>query len=459
MKILDEMTSKFGPRLTSSTNLDRANKWAVDQFKKFGCTNVHLEQWGEFPVGFDRGKKSFGRMLSPEKLEFEFTSPSWTEGTSGPMKGVAIKAPTTVEEFNAVKDRLKNSWVVYTTGQPPRAGGGGGPQSTTPPSAEMQARLELEKQINDAGINGRVYASRNDLVITSGNWRIEWDNLPRDRRVMVRKTDMEKIVANFDAGKEMILEFNLDQKWVKGPRPQYNVIAEIKGSERPDEVVIVSGHFDSWDGPGSVGALDNGTGSSTAMEAARILCKIKAKPKRTIRFILWTGEEQGLFGSRGYVALHMNEMDNISTVLVDDGGTNYQGGYQGLATQQAIFEAAIAPMNAAFPDLPQKFVAGERMPRGGGSDHASFNAVGVPGFFTMETGRSDYNYVHHTQHDKYAMAIPEYLIQSGTNHAVVAYTLANLPDLLPRGPKPETMPTTDSVPGLNKLLGKAITAP
>jgi carboxypeptidase Q len=446
MKTLAEFTNKYGPRLTSSTNLDKANKWAMDQFKKYGCVNVHLEQWGEFPVGFDRGKKSYGRMNLPEKVDFEFTSPSWTEGTRGGMKGKAVKAPTTVDEFNAVKDKLKGAWLVYTTGNPPQ------PPRQGEPSEELKARLALEKQIDDAGIIGRVTGSRNDLVITSGNWRIEQDKLPTGRRAQIRKSDMDKVIAQLDANKEVELEFNLDQKWVKGPRPQYNVIAEIKGTEKPDEVVIVSGHFDSWDGPGSVGALDNGTGSSTALEAARILCKVGAKPKRTIRFILWTGEEQGLFGSRGYVALHMNEMDKISAVLVDDGGTNYQGGYVGIESQKAMMETAFAPLNTAFPDMPVIFQVRATMPTGGGSDHVPFNAVGVPGFFTMETGRSDYNFVHHTQHDYLKYAIPEYLVQSSVCHAVVSYNLACAGELLPRAPKPTTMPNPAGVPGLEKLL-------
>ena len=216
------------------------------------------------------------------------------------------------------------------------------------------------------------------------------------------------------------------------------MVAEIPGTEKADEVVIVSGHLDSWDGPGSQGALDNGTGSCTAMEAARILCKASAKPKRTIRFILWTGDEQGLFGSQGYVRDHATEMPKISAVFVDDGGTNYQGGYVGIASQQSIFETAIAPMNVAFPDMPVKFEVRDKMPRGGGSDHASFNAVGVPGFFTIETGRSDYTFVHHTQHDRYEMAIPEYLVQSGTCHAVVSYNLACAGQMVPRQPVEET---------------------
>jgi carboxypeptidase Q len=449
-KSLNDLTSKFGPRLTSSTHLERASKWIMDEFRKAGCVNVHLEQWGEYPVGFDRGKGSYARMISPERADFEFTTPSWTEGTRGSVKGKAVKAPATADEMAAIKGKLKGAWLVYTEGAPP--------QLPRNPNAEisdtLKVRLDLEKQLDEAGVAGRVSAAGGrtpELVITSGNWRVDPNNLPKGRRVIVRKSDMDKISANLAVGKDVVLEFKLDQKWVKGPRPQYNIVAEIKGTEKPDEVVIVSGHFDSWDGPGSTGTCDNATGSCTALEAARILNKVGAKPKRTIRFVLWTGEEQGIFGSRGYVSLHESELDKISAVLVDDGGTNYHGGYVGIASQKDIMEKAFAPVAAAFSDMPMQFRVVESMPRGGGSDHAPFNAVGVPGFFTIETGRADYNFIHHTQHDHIQYAIPEYLVQSSVCHAVVSYNLACLDTLLPRGPKPTQPVDYSSVPGLDKV--------
>src|SRR6185295_14009000 len=141
-------------------------------------------------------------------------------------------------------------------------------------------------------------------------------------RVTIRKQDMDAVQKVMDEGKEPILEFDMDNKLIPGPRPCNNVVAEIPGTEKPDEVVIVSGHLDSWDGPGSEGAQDNGTGTMVALEAARILNKVGAKPKRTIRFILWTGEEQGLFGSRWYVTAHKDDLAKISCVFIDDGGTN-----------------------------------------------------------------------------------------------------------------------------------------
>lgn len=422
MSLLEELSLKIGARLTSSDSLQNAMNWSMKKFKQYGCVNVHTEQWGEWPVGFQRGKKQSAKMTAPWKLDFEFTSPSWTPGTDGPMKGPAIAAPVTIEEFNAVKDKLKGAWMVSRTA-PPRG-------------SATAAPTELEAAIASSGILGRVYGSRNELVITSGSYNITWDKLPSMRRVMVRKSDIDNIFLAFDAKRPVELEIEMEQKFLPGPRKNAIVVAEILGTEKPDEVVIVGGHLDTWDGPGSQGALDNGTGTCVAIDAARILFMAKAKPKRTIRFILWTGEEQGLFGSRWYVEAHKAELSKISAVFIDDGGTNYQGGLTCTPEMEPMLKQAQAPLAGVFPELPFVIRTAARIPSGGGSDHAPFNAVGVPGFFWFETGRSDYNFVHHTQHDRVEKAIPEYLVQSSTNSAIMTYNLACAAKLLPRNPIP-----------------------
>lgn len=425
MKHLKALSHDIGPRLTASPGLEKAMNWAMDQFKSFGCTNVHLEEWGEWPVGFQRGQRQSAKMISPWPADMVFTSPSWTPGTgNGPLRGPAVLAPTTMEEFNANKDKYKGAWLVSATA----AGGRGG-------SAQPS---ELDTAIAGSGLLGRVSGSRNELVITSGSYRIEWDKLPTMRRVLVRKSDMDSIMLALKSNRPCELEFDMEQQFVKGPRKNANVIAEIKGTEKPDEVVIVSGHLDTWDGPGSQGALDNGTGCSVALEAARLLCKSGAKPKRTIRFILWTGEEQGLFGSQAYVQAHKDELSKISAVFVDDGGTNYQGGMSCTKEMEPVLRESRKSIENLFPDQPFEFRIVARIPRGGGSDHAPFNANGVPGFFWFETGRSDYNYVHHTQHDRYEFAIPEYLVQSSVNSAIMSYNLACAATLLPREIPPPT---------------------
>jgi hypothetical protein len=422
MSHLRHLTHNIGHRLTGSNSLQAACEWTRDEFRKYGLT-ASLEQWGEIPVGFQREQGGHvGRMVSPVARNFEFTTRSWTPGTPGLVRGRAVMQPANMAAIDEMRSQLNGAWVIMR----PQAGGGRG-RGGQRPNADYMAMLRV------AGIAGTVTGAGNDLVITSGSWQnLDFLDLPRDVGVTVRKSDYDAIVKEIEAGKDVQLEFNLRQKFLKGPIPVYNVIADIKGTEKPEEIVIVSGHLDSWDGPGSQGTCDNGTGTMVALEAARILMKSGAKPKRTIRFVMWTGEEQGLHGSRRYVEMHKDNLDKISAVLVDDGGTNYSGGLVCIAAMEPMLRAAIAPVATFFADMPVNLVVRETMPRGGGSDHAPFNSVGVPGFFWNETGRANYQFIHHTQNDKFSEAIPEYLIQSSTVSAVVAYNLAMADTMLPR---------------------------
>lgn len=413
---LEYLCIQIGPRLTGSSNLQRACEWTRDQFKAFGLENAHLEQWGEIPVGFRRGPNQIARMVLPYERTFQFTTRAWSAGTNGLVRGHAVKAPESAEAVAAMKDQLKGAWVMM----PPRGRG-------------QQPNQALITALREAGIAGTISPAPGELVITSGSYRgLTWDNLPTDVEVTVRRSDYDAVIGALDAGQQVVLEIWAENIWERGPVPVYNVIADIPGTEKPEEMVIVSGHLDSWDGPGSQGTCDNGTGTMVALEAARLLMASGAKPKRTIRFILWTGEEQGLLGSRAYVEMHRDQMDKISAVLVDDGGTNYSGGLVCIEAMRPMLEQAVAPLNEAFPDMPVTIQVVPQMPRGGGSDHASFNAVGVPGFFWRETGVANYTYVHHTQHDNISAAIHPYLIQSSVAAAVTAYNLANAETMLPR---------------------------
>ncbi|MFM9874569.1 MAG: M20/M25/M40 family metallo-hydrolase [Fimbriimonadaceae bacterium] len=435
MDHLQYIATKIGHRLTASPNLDKAYDWTEAKFKSFGLDNVHREQWGEWPMGFDRGPSS-GKMVSPVESIFQFTTPSWSMGTDGPVRGFAIPAPKTLAEFTTFKGAYTGKWLVYKSAPPraPRQQQGGTTPELTP---EQKDAAALEEAIKSAGILGRIVPSRNELTITSGNYNVaSVEGLSKDITVTIRRSDMDRIFEQLDGGKPVELEFNLDHKFIPGPRKNYNIIAEIKGTEKPDEVVIFGGHIDSWDGPGSQGAADNGTGTSAVLEAARILKAVGAKPKRTIRFILFSGEEQGLFGSRAYVEAHKSEMDKISCIFIEDGGANYEGGTYALASMVPMFDQIMATMNKGFPNMPVKMRTVETMPRGGGSDHVPFNAVGVPGFFWDETGMFDYGYVHHTQNDRMELVPYNYMVQSATNSAVACYVIANAKTLMPRAPKP-----------------------
>lgn len=435
---LTYLSDQIGPRLTGSTRMMEANVWMRDQFAAYGLSNAHLDKWGEIPVRFDRGP-SLAKMVEPTEREFEFTARSWSAGTAGPVRGKVVKAPTSLGDLEAMTEQLAGAWVLSKQPQRRRRRGRGGGGENNNPDREL--RQQLTEGLREAGIAGRLFAARSDLVNTSSmrGWRdLEYGDLPTDVEVIIRRIDYDAINSRLADGEEVEVEVNLNHSLVEGPFPVFNTIAEIPGTEWPEQVVIISGHLDSWDGPGSKATQDNGTGSAVTLEAARILMAVGAKPKRTIRFILWSGEEQGLLGSREYVKnLSDEEKANISAVFVDDGGTNYEGGVSCIASMEPMLAAAIAPVQEAFPDLPMTLDVREKMSRFGGSDHSSFNRQGIPGFFWMETGSGgregkNYRFIHHTQHDTMRYAVPEYLVQSATCAAVTAYNLACADTLLPR---------------------------
>jgi carboxypeptidase Q len=267
--------------------------------------------------------------------------------------------------------------------------------------------------------------------LTSGNYHVSWDKLPTLPSIGLLRKQVDEITGWIKEGKAVTLEFDIRNYFKKGPIKLYNVIADIVGSEKPDEYVIVGGHIDSWDG--ATGATDNGTGCATTLEAARLLMKAGVKPKRTIRFMLWSGEEQGLLGSAAYVKAHKDLMPKISAVLVHDGGTNYLSGIGATDAIYNDFEQVFTPVK----ELDSKhypFVV-SKVPglRGGGSDHASFLAANVPGFFWGQRGGSaKYQHTHHTQFDTYDAAIPDYQKHSALVVAMGAYGIANLDHLLSR---------------------------
>lgn len=469
MRHLKHLTHDIGARLTGSTNAEKANRWCQEQYQSWGLANPHLEEWGQIPVRFDRGPSS-GKVLlrrttkdeeGNEKFDHEpirdlvLTTQAWSWGTAGAVRGRLVKEPKTEEEFAAIKPQLAGAWIVI--GAPAPVGQRGirglvGARYELRQSARKKAAdgtaasdLSIPERLALEPVAGYISTSRDERVWTGAvpKWReLDADAIPQDVHVIVRGSDYDFINSRLADGEPIEAEFNLEQTFTKGPIPVYNTVAEIRGTEWPEQVVIVSAHLDSWNGPGSQGCTDNGTGTAVTLEAARILAAVGARPRRTIRFIHWTGEEQGLLGSKEYVKAHAAELENISVMFVDDGGTNTQGGIYCTEEQRDMLAAATAPINNQFySEVDKKYLnvdvkAGKRQRMSGGSDHMSFNSAGVPGFFWDEIGRADYGYGWHTQNDTYEIAIEEYLVQSSTNAAVTAYRLACADTMLPRPPKP-----------------------
>ncbi len=410
MAHLDHLVNRIGPRLTSSDNLTVACEWARDTFASFGIDNAHLEEWGTFAIGFNRGPW-WGRMTKPVEMELICNTDAWTAGTKKPSRGPLVRAPKDKEELAKMRGFLANTWLF----DPPRALLG-----------ELTTALQQEGGYGFVmGQSGR----RGELLLTGGNPARDMSKLPEIPFVRVRGDCFDALAQRLDANEAVEVEFDIRNHFRKGPIPLYNVIADIPGTEHPDEFVVVGGHIDSWDG--ATGTTDNGTGTATTLEAARILMAIGAKPKRTIRFMLWSGEEQGLLGSRAWVQKHKDELAKYSACLVHDGGTNYLSGIAGMKEMRPQLETVFAPVLGLDPQLPfaiRDIAAFTPI----GSDHESFTAAGVPGFFWDQAGRANYTHTHHTQYDTYDAAIFEYQRHSSVVAAVGALGIANLPTLLTR---------------------------
>lgn len=409
---LDYLTNHIGHRLTGSPNLVRACDWAVHQFESFGL-EATKEQWGEFPVGFVAGEQR-GRMFAPEELELTCRTPAWTPGTPGPVRAPAVLLPSTLEELEAVRDALPGAWLVR-----------GGEVGRT-----NSLREAVEEAVAAAGIAGEVRKGANAIQVF-GNSNVDPDDLPGLVSVRLLGSQFDALVERLEAGEDVELEFDIDNRFLPGPFPTHNVIADLRGTEFPDEYVIIGGHIDSWHA--ATGTNDNGTGVATTMEAARLLALAGVKPRRTIRFMLWSGEEQGLLGSKAWVAAHPEVLPNISAVLVHDRGTNYLSGLSAPPVVADDLRTAFASVFELDGDMPFEISENQGLRRAGGSsDHAAFLREGVPGLFWEQAGRTNYFDFWHTHYDTFDSAVAEYQRHSALVVALGAYGLAELDGLLER---------------------------
>ena len=429
MRLLTELTS-MGHRLTGSDNFDRAADWAVAEFTKMGLQHVHKEKWGEWNLGWNRGTWK-GRITSPIQLDMYVATEAWTASTNGPRQGRVLRVPKTDEEFTASEASLKGAWLYA-------------PQQLI--SSRSPARMAFRKKCEDAGILGWLSKSSGDAkyptrVRVFGDHHVamgKLENVPTVPQVVVQSDHAAAIDKLLEEGKDVTVEIQVDSTWKQGPIELDNIVAELPGTGKPDEVVIVCGHFDCWHQ--AQGCTDNGTGTTSTMEAARILARVGARPERTIRFILWGGEEEGLLGSVAYVRQHRAEMDKVSCVFNHDTGTNWA---QRLSVTAGMYEPMrrvflpimkLTPPDADFDGKVFDLRQTATISGGGGSDHASFIAARVPGLDWGLTGRSDYfGYTWHSQWDKIDVAIPEYQRHTSTVVALAALGVADLPELLDHG--------------------------
>ena len=445
MENLEYLSDEIGPRLTGSPQLKRANEWTRDMFKKYGLTSSHLEPW-TIARSWTRGTAR-ARMVIPTEHMLTIAAAGWSPGTPGVVQGPVVYFDAKKkEDFAKFHGKLKGAIAIYqepVSLSPPKSADPyleilhpmqepppkiGDPAVPDPYSAYLQAAKERTQFFKDEGVA---------VVLRDSN---KPHGLLNMSDVSLERYGIGLIPSAFITGEgyRMIfrmvkrgpvrLEVEMSNTFGNRPSEVYNTVAEIRGSEKPDETVIVGGHLDSWDL--GTGTTDNGTGSMAVLEAARALAKLDVKPKRTIRFVLFTGEEQGLYGSQEYVQAHRNELDKVSGVLVHDTGTgrvlalglhdNYQ--------DRELVDQVLSPLDELKLLEPS-------MERSYGTDHLSFDEVGVPGFYCLQD-MAEYRLTHHSQSDTFDKAWKESLDQGAQVLAGWAYNTAQLPQMLPRRPLP-----------------------
>jgi carboxypeptidase Q len=447
---LQYLTDHIGPRLTGSQQLDLAGKWMMQQFQNIGLANVHQEPWS-IANRWTRGPATGRVFLTQEKpgeeavaLNLTLATGGWSTATKGtvrgPVVGVAVEQ---IEDLQQYKGKLANAIVVM--GKPVELSAPGNPMLTPWGEETIPVAFPKSDKLFDfaAYIKLRMaefnfFAEEKVAAVLLGSEK--WFGL-ENMSIMGRNYQPGPVPAafivreNFTALWRLLndgpvqAEVNIGSSFSGAPVEVYNTVGEITGSEKSDEVVIIGAHLDSWDL--GTGATDNGTGAMAVLEAARALKKAGVKPQRTIRFVLFTGEEQGLNGSKAYVEKHKDELAKISAVLVHDSGTGkvLTVGLMGNYGARETVDHALYPLARA----KEIGLAEPTLRREDGSDHVPFDEAGVPGFWCVQE-IADYDKTHHSQGDTLDHVRWDDLAEGAQVLAVFAYNVAELPELLPRKP-------------------------
>ena len=478
----DYASNRFGGRETGTNAYTDATQWAVWQFKQFGI-DAELDEVGEIPVGFNRGPW-FGRMTKPAQKELRFGTPTSTAGTKGIQHGgvVILEAdpfsilgratggvPVSKEnvdkkraavqqaiaEINANRNAFKGKWVLI--GGPSADGRGfarDGRRATkvadgSPEYIDAELMPPLTKALIDAGALGTIQSatpstqspsatmagqSQPPINILDGHVT-SWDKLPVLPDIKLLNTQYDEIKSLAEKNQPVDLEFDIRNWFKMGPIKYHNVVATIRGSQYPDEYVVMGGHFDCFSG--GTGGVDDGNGFSPSMEALRLIKAAGGKPKRSIIVILFAAEENGLVGSQSWLKKHPEIAPKVVMMINRDGSPMALTGVRVPETWYADFQTIAAPLSNAFPKWP--FKVEKTLPRAhatsaGGTDSSSFEMHSVPTLSFATQTDYVYAYAWHTLNDLYSELVPytEQQQESAVVHAVMAYGVANLDKPLTR---------------------------
>ena len=471
MRHLDVISNRFGGRLIGSDAYDNAAEWCASEFRKWGM-EVIMDEVGTVPVGFNRGPW-FGRMLSDNGMDLHFATPSFTSGTKGVQRGHVLIEPKSREELERIKGALKGAWVLIggkSTGWPIdyslKADSAreiirmyndsvskinreimrenyANRDSVPKPMLPLREEPALFfREMREAGILGVIQSSEVPIRVLYDRKNLDnmtFDNLPTVCDIKLDESQYKIIEQMAKERRYFLLEFDIRNHFRPGPVKYHNVIGVIRGSKYPDEYVMMGGHLDAFDV--ATGGVDDGSGVTPAMEAARLIMAAGGKPERTILVCLWAGEEFGLLGSKHWVESNQDKLDKISNYFNRDGGPTVASGLTVPEAMYDDFEKVCKPLNGINPDFPFTLTrrtapARPRPASAGGSDHAHFAMNGVPTLSFEAPDSKGYNFAYgeiwHTERDTYDKSIPEYQEHTAVVTAVVVYGLANLDHLLSR---------------------------
>jgi hypothetical protein len=487
LKTLHVLTDVYGPRLTGSPSLKQAGEWAIKQMHAWGLENGRLEPWEFGHPGWVNERFS-AHMTSPVKDHLTCEVLAWTPGTNGTVTADAfhLAAPDRPSQeeltsfLNAAREKAKGKMVLVgrharvpvtvnptprriddemaksrfdptnpNAGQFGRPGGPQqqpqqqqGPQQGPPRLNPGQVNEQVEKFLVEVGALVRINDAGRDHGQIRAFSNRTYDPAKVVPTVVMRNEDFGRISRLLAGGARVELEFNIVNRFYPEGRTAYNTVAEIPGTDKKDEVIMLGGHLDSWHA--ATGATDNAIGCAVMMEAARILKAIGVKPRRTIRVALWSGEEQGLLGSQAYVKQHFGSFEEPKPDYFKFGGYFNIDSGTGRARGFSVFgppEAAtvVRGATAPFEDLGVAGAIASKSRGLGGSDNTSFNQVGLPGIGTAQDPIEYGTYTWHTNLDTYERIIEDDVKKSAVVIASAVYHLAMRDELLPRFSK-EQMP-------------------
>jgi carboxypeptidase Q len=473
MDTLSYLTDVYGARLTGSPQIRAAADWAKKKLTEWELVNVNLETWGPFGRGW-ANEKFTARVISPS-VNFPIIAypKAWTPGTNGPIEAdVETAVINNEQDFDRFRGRLRDKYVMivappevqaqfqapgrrYTDDellnisnqpvQPPRGGGPGqrGAAAGGRGNADNFNQRRL-KFFLDEGVIATVEAGRGTggtVFVQAGGGRNLTD-APVPPQVVVSVEHYGRIWRMLEKKIPVRLELDIQNKFFDQDLNSFNVVADVPGTDKADELVMLGAHFDSWHT--GTGATDNAAGSAVMMEAMRILKATGLKMRRTVRLALWTGEEEGLLGSRAYVTQHFADRADMKLkpehskfsayFNVDNGTGAIRGVYlQGNEAVAPIFQAWMLPFrNLGMTTLTIRST--------GGTDHQSFDAVGLPGFQFIQDPIEYDSRTHHSNMDVFERIQAPDLMKDAVIVASFAYHAANRDEKLPRKPLPSPQP-------------------